>query len=742
MAALCLRPRILVTTLLAATSKNIIMDISSSLSQDTQIHYRACHLCEAICGLEITTQGDTIKSIKGDKNDPVSHGYICPKATAIADIHSDPDRIRHPMRKIDGEWHQVSWEEALDYTAEQLVASQTNHGPNSVGFFAGNPGVHNYGNMTHGALLRRAIKTRNNFSATSLDQLPHLLAALTMYGHQFAVPVPDIDRTQYFLMLGGNPLASNGSMMTVPNIVKRLKALQARDGKLIIVDPRRSETADMADQHMFIRPGSDAFLLMAIVRELFTKNLVSLGHLAELIDGVDDVRHASLPYTLELAEQQTGIKAERIAEIAQSLATVDKAVVYGRMGVSVQEFGGLCQWAIQVINLLIGAIDTEGGAILASPAFGYVKRGTPGKGHFDAFRSRVSNLPEFAGELPAVVMAEEILTPGEDQIKSMVTIAGNPLISSANTEALEEAFESLDFYVAIDFYINATTRHADVILPPTSPLEHDHYDLAFLRLAVHNSTRYNPAIYPKPEGCLDDWEIFNKLSAKISTLKGLPFSPLPEPVEVIDRGIQSDEYSEAKGSDWALTMDKIKQAPHGIDLGPLKPGLEARLANDSGRINLAPEIYLADLPRLLAKSEHSQEEGRDLLLIGRRHIRSNNSWMHNYHRLVKGKPRWQLLMNPEDLAARGLQDDDDVVITSRVGTVTTKVVSSDELMPGVISLPHGWGHTKPGIKMEIASKQEGANCNRLTDDRFYDALCGNAALNGVPVSVSKASVAA
>ncbi len=709
---------------------------------DIVTHYRACHLCEAICGLEITTQGDEIKGIKGDKSDPVSQGYICPKATAIADIHADPDRIRRPMRKIAGQWHEVSWDEALDYTAAQLVKTQQAHGPNSVGFFAGNPGVHNYGNMTHGPLLRRAIKSRNNFSATSLDQLPHHLAAYTMYGHQFALPIPDIDHTQYFLMLGGNPLASNGSMMTVPNIVKRLKALQARGGKLLVIDPRRSETADIADQHLFIRPGSDAFLLMAIMRELFVHDLVNLGHLAGIIDGVEDVRAAVEPYTLELAQSQTGIPAEAIATIAQDLAKTDKAVVYGRMGVSVQEFGGLCQWAIQAINLLIGATDSVGGALLTAPAVGYVQPGTPGKGHFDRFRSRISQLPEFAGELPSVVMAEEILTPGEDQIKAMVTIAGNPLISSANTEALETAFENLDFYVAIDFYINATTRHADVILPPTSPLEHDHYDLGFLRLAVHNSTRYNPAIYPKPEGSLDDWEIFNALSEKISALKGLPFEPLPEPAKVIDRGIQSEQYSAAKGSEWALTMDKIKQAPHGIDLGPLTPSMVGRIATENGRINLAPAIYLNDLPRLAERASRARDTEHDLLLIGRRHIRSNNSWMHNYHRLVKGKPRWQLLMNPSDLSARGLKDDDDVVIRSRVGTVTTKVVGSTELMPGVISLPHGWGHTKPGIKMAIASQQEGANCNRLTDDRFFDALCGNAALNGVPVSVVKAAAAA
>ena len=714
--------------------------MTDTTSSSERIHYRACHLCEAICGLEITTQGDKVIRIKGDKKDPVSQGYICPKATAIADIHTDPDRIRQPMRKIDGQWHAVSWSEAIDYTAQRIVEVQQNHGDDSMAFFAGNPGVHNYGNMTHGTLLRRAVKTKHHFSATSLDQLPHHLAAYSMYGHQFALPIPDIDRTQTFVMLGGNPLASNGSMMTAPNIVNRLKALQQRGGQLVVIDPRRSETASMANEHIFIKPGTDALLLMAIIHVLFERDWVRLNHLSSHIEGLGHVRKAAQTFTPEWASEHTGIDTETIITLARQLSSEPKAVLYGRMGVSVQEFGGLCQWAIQVINLLIGATDSEGGALLTSPAFAYVKPGTPGKGHFDRFRSRVSGLPEFAGELPAVCMAEEILTPGEGQIRGMITIAGNPLISSANTEALEAAFESLDFYVAIDFYINATTRHADVILPPTSPLEHDHYDLAFLRLAVHNSTRYNPAVFDKPEGALDDWEIFNQLSARISELKKHPFKPLPAPIEVIDQGIQRDHYGPESGSSWALTMEKIKQAPHGIDLGPLQSGMADRVSTESGNIDAAPEIYLNDLRRLEQRFSGPQTHSEhDLLLIGRRHIRSNNSWMHNYHRLVKGKPRWQLIMNPADLDARGLQDNDTVTIQSRVGSVTTQVVSSDELMPGVISLPHGWGHQKKGIKMGIASQQEGVNCNRLTDDQFFDALCGNAALNGVPVSVSKAA---
>ncbi|NND82805.1 MAG: molybdopterin-dependent oxidoreductase [Gammaproteobacteria bacterium] len=705
------------------------------MSSDTTSHYRACHLCEAICGLEIKTRGDEIISIKGDKDDPVSRGYICPKATAIADIHNDPDRLREPVKRVGDEWVTISWDEALDLTAERLVGIQAQHGDNAVGFYAGNPGVHNYGNITHGTQLRRALKTRNNFSATSLDQLPHQLAAWAMYGHQFFLPVPDIDHTDLMVIFGGNPMASNGSMMTMPDAPGRIKALRARGGRLVVIDPRRSETAAVADQHIFVRPGSDAFVLLAIINTLFKEDLIRLNHLQDQLQGVAELAAAIEPFNCDLATQQSGIAAADIRQLANDLANTERAVLYGRMGVSVQEFGAVCQWAIQVINVLIGALDSQGGALLTSPAFASVRKGTPGGGHFDRFQSRVSGYPEFAGELPAAAMAEEILTPGNGQIKAMVSIAGNPLISSVNAGELETAFESLEFYVALDFYINASTRHADVILPPTGPLEHDHFDIAFLRLAIHNSARYNPPVFEPPAGSLHDWQIFNGLTERISALKGRDYRPLPAPDVVVDMGIKADIYGADANPEMALSMDKLKQYPHGIDLGPLQPGLSERLCTDDGLINLAPAFYLADLPRLLAASE---QDGDALLLIGRRHVRSNNSWMHNYHRLVKGKPRWQLMMHPDDLKARGIDSDTQVTIESRVGKVTTTVIATDEVMPGVVSLPHGWGHQKKGVKMSIASQQQGVNCNELTDDKLLDQLSGNAVLNGVPVRVTAA----
>ena len=700
---------------------------------EIKTHYRACNLCEAICGLEIKTQGDQVLSIKGDKKDPLSRGYICPKGTAMEDIYTDPDRLRKPVVRQGDKWVEISWQQAFDTVADKLVAVQQQHGQNAVAFYAGNPNVHNYGSMTHASVLRKAVQTKIHFSATSLDQLPHHLASYSLYGHQSLIPIPDIDHSSYMLIIGGNPLASNGSIMTSPDIPKRLKAIQQRGGRFIVIDPRRTETAEIADQHLFIRPGTDAWLLMAMLNTLFAEDLVSTGHLTDLLVGVDQVRSACASFTPELAEQRTGVAAEQIRQLARDMASIEDAVCYGRMGVSVQVYGTLCQWAIQMINILTSSMDVRGGMIASSPAFGFVKQGESGAGHFAAFYSRVSGLPEFAGELPATVMAEEMLTEGEGQIRGLITTAGNPVLSAPNGNQMDQALAGLDFMVSIDFYINETTRHADIILPPTSALEHDHYDLAFHRLAVHNTARFNEAVFEPAEGTKHDWEIFNELGLAVAARKGMDVKPLPSPDKLIDMGIQRGPYSAAAGHDLELTLDKIKQHPHGLDIGPLQPSLPERLCTSEGKITLMSDYISEDIARLGADQQITDKD--ELLLIGRRHIRSNNSWMHNSHRLVKGKPRWQLLMHPDDLAAHQLQDQSQVRIQSRVGEVQTQVVASDEVMPGVVSLPHGWGHKRDGVSMEIAAEQGGVSCNDLTDDKLIDQASGNSALNGVPVRV-------
>ncbi|MDT8137048.1 molybdopterin oxidoreductase family protein [Pseudomonas aeruginosa] len=698
------------------------------------LHYRACHLCEAICGLAIETESDEggvprIRSIKGDPQDSFSRGHVCPKAVALQDIQDDPDRLRQPLRRVGSEWQPIGWDEAFALVASRLGEIRERHGNDAVAVYQGNPSVHNYGLMTHSNYFLGLLKTRNRFSATSVDQLPHHLVSQQMYGHGLLIPIPDIDHTDFMLVLGGNPLASNGSIMTVPDVEKRLKALKARGGRLVVVDPRRSETAAIADRHLFIRPGQDAALLLGILNTLFEEHL---GRPTPLpVDGLERVREAVAVFDAESMSVRCGVPAESIRQLARDFAAAERAVCYGRMGVSTQAFGTLCQWLVQLINLVTGNLDRVGGALCTSPALDLVAS-TSG-GHFDRWRSRVSGLPEYGGELPVAALAEEILGEGEGQVRALVTVAGNPVLSTPNGRRLEQALDGLEFMLSIDLYINETTRYADLILPPTAPLEHDHYDTTFNVFAVRNVTRFNEAVLPRPEGALHDWEIFVGLARAFAARNGLELKPTLEPQQMIDLGLRAGAYGDR--SEHRLSLATLREHPHGIDLGPLRPNLAPRLKTAGQRIQAAPPLFVDDLQRFAAQPLPASDQ---LLLIGRRHVRSNNSWMHNYHRLVKGKPRHQLLMHPRDLEGRGLVDGQRVRVRSRVGSVEVEVAASSEMMPGVVSLPHGWGHARPGVQLAIARAQAGVSANDLTDERHLDLLSGNAALNGLPVEVEAA----
>ncbi len=698
------------------------------------LHYRACHLCEAICGLAIETESDEggvprIRSIKGDPQDSFSRGHVCPKAVALQDIQDDPDRLRQPLRRVGSEWQPIGWDEAFALVASRLGEIRERHGNDAVAVYQGNPSVHNYGLMTHSNYFLGLLKTRNRFSATSVDQLPHHLVSQQMYGHGLLIPIPDIDHTDFMLVLGGNPLASNGSIMTVPDVEKRLKALKARGGRLVVVDPRRSETAAIADRHLFIRPGQDAALLLGILNTLFEEHL---GRPTPLpVDGLERVREAVAVFDAESMSVRCGVPAESIRQLARDFAAAERAVCYGRMGVSTQAFGTLCQWLVQLINLVTGNLDRVGGALCTSPALDLVAS-TSG-GHFDRWRSRVSGLPEYGGELPVAALAEEILGEGEGQVRALVTVAGNPVLSTPNGRRLEQALDGLEFMLSIDLYINETTRYADLILPPTAPLEHDHYDTTFNVFAVRNVTRFNEAVLPRPEGALHDWDIFVGLARAFAARNGLELKPTLEPQQMIDLGLRAGAYGDR--SEHRLSLATLREHPHGIDLGPLRPNLAPRLKTVGQRIQAAPPLFVDDLQRFAAQPLPASDQ---LLLIGRRHVRSNNSWMHNYHRLVKGKPRHQLLMHPRDLEGRGLVGGQRVRVRSRVGSVEVEVAASSEMMPGVVSLPHGWGHARPGVQLAIARAQAGASANDLTDERHLDLLSGNAALNGLPVEVEAA----
>ena len=690
-------------------------------------HFRTCPLCEAMCGLAITVRGDKIITIRGDADDPFSRGHICPKGAALQDIHTDPDRLRHPVRRTASGWQRIGWDEALAEVVAGLKDVQARHGNDAVGIYQGNPSVHNLGTSLFSPAFVKSLRTKNRFSATSVDQLPHQFVAYWMYGHQLMLPIPDLDRTDFWLILGGNPAVSNGSLMTAPDVKRRSKAIQERGGSVVVVDPRRTETAVLANQHHFINPGTDALLVAALITTILREGLAEPGRLAGFTDGLEQIEALLADFTPESVATRTGIAANTIRQLARDFANAPSAVCYGRIGVSIQSFGTVTQWLIQVLNLVTGNLDRVGGAMFTTPALDPLAAG--GKGAFARWHSRVRGLPEFSGELPVVTLSEEISTPGAGQIRALITSAGNPVLSTPNGTQLDAALADLEWMVSIDFYINETTRHANIILPPTSPLEHDHYDIVFHVLAIRNTTRYDAPLFDPPADTRHDWQIFQELTSRMNASD--PDAPRRQPIEpsaMIERGLRSGPYE--------LSLDALHDAPHGLDLGPLQPRLPARLFTNDKRINLVPAVLVADLARVKAELLPADGAASRLQLIGRRQLRSNNSWMHNSQRLVKGEDRCTLLMHPTDAARLALADAQPVAVRSRVGSITATLQISDTMMPGVVSLPHGWGHARAGVQLATAQAHAGVSINDLTDDLAIDPVCGNAALNGVAVEVS------
>jgi anaerobic selenocysteine-containing dehydrogenase len=692
-------------------------------------HYRACNLCEAICGLEITLdKDDQILTIKGDEKDPLSRGHICPKAVALKDIYTDPNRLKQPIKKTADGWKIISWEEAFIEVVSNIKRIQNEYGKNGIAVYTGNPAVHNSGTLLTGPGLLKALGTQNRYSATSADQLPHHFVSLAMFGHHMTLPIPDIDRTDYFVIMGGNPLASNGSMMTVPNVAHRIKNIQNRGGKVVVVDPRKTETSKIADQHIFIKPGTDALFLLAILHEIVWD--VKFGNNAIFLEeDFEEFNQFLQNYSPKKVSAMIGVLEADIKTLAAELMKAKTAVVYGRMGLSTQEFGGICQWLINLINIFNNNFDKPGGAMFTDPAFslyGSAKKGYKATGRFF---SKVRNLPEFEGELPVSALAEEILHP--EGPKALITICGNPVLSTSNGVQLEKALETLDYIVAVDIYLNETTSHANIILPPTTGLEVSHYDLVFHQLAVRNTSKYSEPLYPKSVDQRHDWEILEELKNRLITPENEPIPAPQNPEFKIDFMLKNGKYG-----DTGLDIEALKAKPSGIDLGVLKPSLKDKIYTNNGKINYFPSVLMEDLKRLnsFVKTNLAQDKSQ-ILLIGRRHLRSNNSWMHNSYRLVKGNNRCTLMIHPATAKECNIMANSEVKVTSRVGAVVIPVEITEDIMPNVVSIPHGYGHTRKGSKLDIASQHAGVSINDLTDELLIDTLTGNAAFSGVPVTL-------
>lgn len=694
--------------------------------------YRTCNLCEAICGLEIKVENNKVLSIRGDEQDVFSKGHICPKAVGMKDLHEDPDRLKTPLIKEDGQWVEASWEKALSVAAEGIINTQIKYGQDAVGIYQGNPSVHNLGTSLFSPDFVRSLKTKNRYSATSVDQLAHHLAAEYMFGNQLFIPVPDINRTDFWLILGGNPMVSNGSMMTAPDIRGKLRDIQERGGQVVVIDPRFTETAEKADLHHFIRPGSDIYLLLSMIHIMVFNDKIDLGRLNDCIESneIELIKTAVAHFTPELAEEKTGIAAVAIQHLTNSFLNAKSAVCYGRLGVSATKFGGLSHWAINTINILSGNFDQPGGAMFTNPAVNVSSRKSKTK-RFKRWSSRVRGLPEYGGELPSSTLAEDILTPGEGQIKAMITSCGNPVLSVPNGTKMDDAFESLDFMVCIDIYLNETTKHADVILPPATGLETPHYAIAFHNLAVHNSAKYSEAAVEKSEEAKYDWEIFTELERACAAYKfqqtgeAIPDKPEFTLEQKLDMLLNFGPHK--------LNLDTLKKHPHGIDIGPLTSQLPGRLLTNDKRIHLFPDIYQESIETL----QKSQSEDDGFLLIGRRNLRSNNSWMHNLHRMVKGPNTCTALIHPEDASRLHISTGELIEVSSDVGLVHIEAEVSEEIMQGTISIPHGWGHNRKGVRMAIAQEHAGVSFNDLADEKLVDELSGVSVINAIPIQVKK-----
>jgi anaerobic selenocysteine-containing dehydrogenase len=696
--------------------------------------YATCMLCEACCGVAVTIAEGKTTRIEGDREHPLSRGHVCPKAVALEDIRLDPDRVRAPcVRGPDG-WTSVDWTEAMAHAADRVAAVLRTHGRDAVAVYVGNPMAHNGHGLLGAGVLLGALRTRSRFSATSADQLPHMLASLEMLGHQAMLPVPDVDRCKLFVCIGGNPVVSNGSLMTAPGIERRLKDLRARGGRLVVIDPRRSETARIADEHHFIYPGTDALLMLAMVHTLFEEERVRLGHLADHATGLDELERTARPFTPEAVAPRTGIPADVVRRLARELSAT-QGVIYGRVGVCQQEFGGLAAWLVVVLNALTGNLDAPGGAMFTTPAVDLVRLGAMvgQRGSFATYRSRVRGLPEFGGELPVACLAEEIEA---GNVRALVTIAGNPVASTPNGGRLAQALGKLDALVAVDIYKNETTSLAHVLLPTTFGLEREHFDLVLNLVSVRNFARWSPPLFAPPPGVREDWTVLSDLACAIADRAPNVGARLAAraaralgPRRAFDLAMRAGPHR--------LSVSALERHEHGLDLGPLQPRLPKALFTRDRRVHLAPERFVADVPRLRALLERPTLAG-ELVLVGRRSLRSNNSWMHNSHRLVKGRDACTLLMHPEDAASRGLATGARVRLRSRVGEVLVALEISDEIAPGVVSLPHGWGHARAGVELRVARDHAGASINDVTDDARVDALSGNAAFSGTPVFVEVA----
>ena len=735
-----------------------------------RVSFRTCPLCEATCGLRIDTEDGRVTRIRGDVDDPFSKGYICPKGSTLGALHDDPDRLRRPLLRRNGVHVEASWEEAFREVARRLADIVTEHGPDAVAVYIGNPNAHNFASTLAVRPLVKALRTRNVYSASTVDQMPKHVACGLLFGHPLAIPVPDLDRTDFLLLLGANPLESNGSLATAPDWPGRLEAIRRRGGRVVVVDPRRTRTAERADLHVPIRPGTDAALLAGIANTLFAEGLASPGRLADRVDGIDLVATSVAGFTPDRVSSFTGVPAGMVVSLARDLAAAPTAVVYGRIGTHTTAYGTLAAWLVDVLNVVTGNLDRSGGAMFPHAAHERPRR-RPRAFRTGRWHSRVRGLPEALGELPVATLADEMETGGTGQVRALLTIAGNPALTTPDAGRLESLLARLELMVAVDPYLNATTRHADVILPPPSVLQKAHYDLAFTALSIRNVANFSPPVFERDPGSPSEFEILVRLAAiaagadgdadalaeaalaaQVEEAVSDPTSPVHgrdatdiadalggRPVEerlldlLLRTGHRGDAFGARPDGD---SLEMLERHPHGVDFGPLAARLPDAVSTASGKIELAPAPLIADLTRLERALQATSAGG--MVLVGRRQLRTANSWTQNVPVLVRGKDTCIAQIHPDDADRLGLVEGAVARVSSAVGSIDVPVAVTDAVMPGVVCVPYGWGHGLPGTRQAVAAGRPGVNVNVLTDASVVDPLSGNAVLNGIPVTITPA----
>ena len=719
----------------------------------SEIKYRTCHLCEAMCGLEVEVKDNEVIGIKGHNADIYSKGHICPKGVALKDLHYDPDRLKQPVKKTENGWETISWEEAYDIVTQELKKIRKKYGNNAIGTYTGNPTVHNTGTALTLYDTINAINTQNRYASHSMDSVPHFLVNQLMFGHAMLAPIPDIEHLEYMLILGGNPLASNGSFMSTPDFKGKMRAIQNRGGKIVVIDPRKTETARKASEHYFIHPEQDVLLLLSIINEIFRRNAVVASSVLSFSEYLEELEAAAQDYSIETVSPIVGISVDHIKHIVDDLIQYKNSAVYGRLGVCTQTYGSLCQWLITCINILMGQLDKKGGLMFTLPAIDYVTLMAHESKMF-RYKSRVKGYDEIIGEFPTSTMAEEMLTPGKGQIKGFVCIAGNPARSAPNSKMVEKGLATLDFMVAIDMYINETTKYADIILPPAVGLETMHYSFVLHMVATKNTSKFsNPPLaisenpLPISEQQRYDWQIMGELQRRLfsgnlfNRIKNYLISYL-HPRTKLDLALKTGPYGVWGGRFLrkdGLSLNRLEKQIEGVELAPLSSVLPDRLFTKNKKINLMPVLFAKELENVKALLQPSIDKKYPLRLIGRRHLRSNNSWMHNLQTLEGGSKQCTLMIHPTDAEQYGIEAGEQIQVYTEIGSVNIHAEITPDIIAGTICIPHGWGHHGEGLKLNRAQRNAGVNVNELNNHNRLDPLSYNAAFNGHPVAIRKIS---